>query len=277
MKVDNPNPNASQNVSQGQTDNAPKKTEGGKDEKKFESLMEGEGTEGKSQTSGNVALLGTAIKGIKNFQGGGSEGSGQEEGEGQHPTMSDKTFRSILDNALSKELDKNAKDGSDQSAQNTGIPIASFVEPAAPKVPADQAVKPAMNIAEIEKMVDRVLVGVNSTGEPEFRIDMHTKELGDLNIKVTRTDQGLQIQMNCVTDKAGQQLSNNMQALQQALTQKGLQVNNVELLVQNQPIPVNSMSDSTSRTGVDRVNRKDSLNKVKGEKVNPPQGRGPKR
>jgi flagellar hook-length control protein FliK len=273
MKVDNPNPNVSN--SQTESTGTPKKTEGGKDAKKFESLMEGEGTEGKTKTSN--AVLQSAIKGIRNFQGEGSQG-GQQEGDGQHSTLSDKSFRNILDSALDKELKKNLQGGSDQSAQNSGIPIASLIEPAAPKVPVTQPVHPALNVAEIEKMVDRVLVGVNSTGEPEFRVDLHTPELGDLNIKVTRTEEGLQIQLNTVTDKAGQQLGENMQALQQALTQKGLQVNMMEILVQNQPIPVNQMVDQNSRGSfADRVHRKDQAAKVKGERIIPSQGRGGKK
>jgi len=157
------------------------------------------------------------------------------------------------------------------------LPISAYLEPPAHPKEIQTAGQPLLQIAEIEKIVENVFVGVNASGDPEFKLDMNLRELGAVNVKVTRTGEGLVIHFNTETEKAGLQLGQNLQTLQAALAQKGLAVYNLQLSIQNQPIPLNEFVEAIRPVPDSRVSRRDaSARTERGRKdrtVPPPKGR----
>lgn len=157
------------------------------------------------------------------------------------------------------------------------LPVSAYLEPPAPPKELDASGRSVLQIAEIEKIVDNVFVGVNASGDPEFKLDMNLRELGNLQVKVTRTPDGLVIHFNTETEKAGLQLGQNLQTLQATLVQKGLQLNNVQLTVQNQPVPMNEFVQAVRSTPDSRLSRREPQSKTerarKDRPAPPPKGR----
>jgi flagellar hook-length control protein FliK len=184
-------------------------------------------------------------------------------GEQKEGPVAGKAFKSLLD----QHQDTSADDGCKPGAGYEGLPLSAYLEPAAPTKPVETVQHAGLQVHEIEKMVDRVLVGVNATGEPEMRMDVHLDSLGPLNIQVTRGEEGLKIHFNAQTENAGIQLGQNLAALQQTLSAKGLQVADIQLLVANEPLAMNSLIDQPKAGSTDRVLRKDRAQKATAEKL----------
>lgn len=123
-----------------------------------------------------------------------------------------------------------------------------------------------LQIPHIEKIVDRILTGINASGNPEVKVDMQLPDLGKLNVNITRADVGLMIQVNAENEKAGLQLSQNMQALYVALSEKALNISNIQIMIQNQPIPLSELIDQFRPNSDQRVHRKDSSSKASEKK-----------
>lgn len=190
-----------------------------------------------------------------------------EVSEKSSTSVSGKMFKGVLD----KQQNQSEIGGGTPGSQ--GMPLAAYLEPGAPKAVEDVQ-HAGMNVQDIEKLVDRVLVGVNEVGDPQFKMDMHMDKLGPLNIEITRTAEGLQIKLNAETEKTGLQLGQNLATLQETLTQKGLQVQNIQLLVGNEPIAVNQLIDSPKTGFQERIHRKDRVQKTATEKPSKPAPRG---
>src|SRR5262249_41258771 len=123
----------SQQVGQG-SDNQQNKVTDQKGSKNFDALIQ-EGTEG-SHAGSQTALEGKAVKTVNRFLGEGSQNSGKESGEAnQLRTLSPKSFRSVLDNELSKNQNQSSKPGEDANlaSQGQGMPLHTFVEPPSAK------------------------------------------------------------------------------------------------------------------------------------------------
>ncbi len=159
------------------------------------------------------------------------------------------------------------------------LPLSTYLE-AVGKPPEIQPppVQGGLNIAHIEKLVDQMLVGVNATGDPEIKLSLHVPELGQLQVKITRGEDGLSIHLNSDSEKAGVQLGQNMTVLQSTLAQRGLQVQNIELLVQNQPVPLSEFVEAVRPAFDAKTLRKDPTTKVsrEGKKDRPGTGPPPK-
>lgn len=224
-----------------------------KAEKAFESLLEGSAPGGK----GGPLAHGKGMKGPIPLQGEEMPETVAKNGD------SGKTFKNVLE-----KQDRSDIGGGTPGSQ--GLPLTAYLEPASQPKNVEAIQHAGMNIQEIEKLVDHVLVGVNETGEPQFKLDMHLDNLGPLNIQITRTEQGLQIHFNAETDKAGLQLGQNLPMLQQALAQKGLQVSNIQLLVGNEPLAMNQLIDSPRAGSAERVHRKDRAQKTATDKPSKP-------
>ena len=153
-------------------------------------------------------------------------------------------------------------DSQNPSAQN--LPLSAYF-PQDAKVANVQQVAPAgeVQIPEIEKIVDRIMTGINATGNPEVKVDLHLPELGQLNVNITRGDAGaLTIQLNAETEQFGQRLGENMQALYTALTQKALSISNIQIMIQNQPMPLSELIETYRPNAESRVFRKDSTSRT---------------
>ncbi len=189
------------------------------------------------------------------------------KGSGEAESKSHKTTKNILrDQEVKRE-----------PLGSQALPVSAYLEPPAPPKELDASGQPALQIAEIEKIVDNVFVGVNASGDPEFKLDMNLRELGNLQVKVTRTPEGLVIHFNTETEKAGLQLGQNLQALQTTLAQKGLQLNNLQLTIQNQPVPMNEFVQAARSAPDSRWSRREPQSKTerarKDKPAPPPKGR----
>ncbi len=186
---------------------------------------------------------------------------------GEMESKSPKTIKNVL----------REPEGKREPLGSEALPVSAYLEPPSPPKEVDASGRQVLQIAEIEKIVENVFVGVNASGDPEFKLDMNLRELGAVQVKVTRTPDGLVIHFNTETEKAGLQLGQNLQTLQSALVQKGLQLNNVQLTIQNQPVPMNEFVQTVRSIPDSRLSRRESQTKTerarKDRPAPPPRGR----
>jgi flagellar hook-length control protein FliK len=79
-----------------------------------------------------------------------------------------------------------------------------------------------LNIKEIESIVDRVSVGVNDKGHPEFKFELKTEKMGSLELKISAEQDQIRIDF-AVHDAATQDLlEKNLGELSNRLRDRGL-------------------------------------------------------
>jgi flagellar hook-length control protein FliK len=90
---------------------------------------------------------------------------------------------------------------------------------------------------------------VNASGQPEFNLNLNLSELGDMNVRIIRVENGIAVLFNSQTEKGALQLGQNLSSLQTALEQKGLVVQNIQMMVQNQVVPLQQLIPQTRFCG----------------------------
>jgi flagellar hook-length control protein FliK len=82
--------------------------------------------------------------------------------------------------------------------------------------------RPGLNIDEIQSIVKKVEVAVNEKGAPEFRFELQTKNLGNLDLKVSTEDNKVNIEFATQDVRTQEVLRENLKELSEMLQQKGL-------------------------------------------------------
>jgi flagellar hook-length control protein FliK len=95
-----------------------------------------------------------------------------------------------------------------------------------PKVDATVAAqatqRPGLNINEIQSIVKRCELAHNDKGKPEFRFELETKNLGNINLKVSTENEKVRIEFATEDIHAQEVLKENLKELSEMLQQKGL-------------------------------------------------------
>jgi flagellar hook-length control protein FliK len=102
------------------------------------------------------------------------------------------------------------------------------------KAEVQKAGGPALNIREIESIVQKVQVGINEKGLPEMNFELMTDKLGPLNLKISSENE--KIRINFVTQDASAQaeLERGLKDLSQLLGQKGLNLSETNVMTRDQ-------------------------------------------
>ena len=82
--------------------------------------------------------------------------------------------------------------------------------------------RPGLNINEIQSIVNRVELGANDKGHPEFRFELQTKNLGNLDLKVSTEGDKVSIEIATQDVRAQEAIKENLKELTEMLNQKGL-------------------------------------------------------
>lgn len=82
--------------------------------------------------------------------------------------------------------------------------------------------RPGLNINEIQSIVRRCELAVNDKGKPEFRFELETKHLGNINLKVTTENEKVRIEFATQDVQTQEVLKENLKELSEMLQQKGL-------------------------------------------------------
>ena len=94
------------------------------------------------------------------------------------------------------------------------------------KVDAASAAKgtqrPGLNINEIQSIVRRCELAVNDKGKPEFRFELETKHLGNIDLKVSTDNERVRIEFATQDVQTQEVLKENLKELGEMLQQKGM-------------------------------------------------------
>jgi Flagellar hook-length control protein FliK len=82
--------------------------------------------------------------------------------------------------------------------------------------------RPGLNINEIQSIVRRCELAVNDKGKPEFRFELETKHLGNIDLKVTTENERVRIEFATQDVQTQEVLKENLKELSEMLQQKGL-------------------------------------------------------
>jgi flagellar hook-length control protein FliK len=93
---------------------------------------------------------------------------------------------------------------------------------------------PALNIKEIESIVQKVQVGINEKGLPEMNFELQTDKLGALNLKVSTENDKINIQFVTQDTAAQAELQKGLTELSQLLGQRGLNLAETNVMTRDQ-------------------------------------------
>jgi len=93
---------------------------------------------------------------------------------------------------------------------------------------------PALNIKEIESIVQKVQVGMNEKGLPEMNFELMTDKLGPLNLKISSENEKIKIQFVTEDASAQAELQKGINDLSQLLGQRGLNLSETNVMTKDQ-------------------------------------------
>lgn len=123
---------------------------------------------------------------------------------------------------------------------------------------------PALNIKEIESIVQKVQVGMNEKGLPEMNFELLTDKLGPLNLKISSENEKIKIQFVTQDTAAQAELEKGIKDLSQLLGQKGLNLSETNVMTRDQQSQQQQQDsgrgDSKERDAVEKTRAKKRLN-----------------
>jgi flagellar hook-length control protein FliK len=102
------------------------------------------------------------------------------------------------------------------------------------KAEVQKAHGPALNIKEIESIVQKVQVGMNEKGLPEMNFELLTDKLGPLNLKISSENEKIKIQFVTQDASAQAELQKGINELSQLLGQRGLNLSETNVMTRDQ-------------------------------------------
>ncbi|MCI0442491.1 flagellar hook-length control protein FliK [bacterium] len=87
---------------------------------------------------------------------------------------------------------------------------------------AKETQRPGLNINEIQSIVRRCELAVNDKGKPEFRFELETKHLGNIDLKVSTENEKVRIEFATQDVQTQEVLKENLKELGEMLQQKGM-------------------------------------------------------
>ena len=179
----------------------------------------------------------------KMFGKGLQKGPKLQKGQGEHQPLthagrkpvSAKSGKEDLQEGALKKEDFSKKLKEKEELKEFSVPNMNMA-PATiqPKVEVQKTQAPALNIREIESIVQKVQVGVNEKGLPEMNFEIMTDKLGALNLKVSSENEKINIQFVTQDASAQVELQKGMNELSQLLGQRGLNLAETNVMTRDQ-------------------------------------------
>lgn len=181
-----------------------------KGEKPFSPLTSKASYGKKSATDDKDALRG---------EGKGEKGGTRSTVERDYSRIEGRGKKSHGDEELGKEKDNSVDAAQLQANQQMQLQNQARINATA----ATQATqRPGLNINEIQSIVKRCELAHNDKGKPEFRFELETKNLGNINLKVSTENEKVRIEFATEDIHAQEVLKENLKELGEMLQQKGL-------------------------------------------------------
>ena len=166
-----------------------------------------------------------------------------QKGQGEHQPLtqagrkpiSSKSGKDDLQEGVLKKEDFSKKLKEKEELKEFSVPNMN-VQPATiqPKAEVQKTQGPALNIREIESIVQKVQVGVNEKGLPEMNFEIMTDKLGALNLKVSSENEKINIQFVTQDASAQVELQKGLNELSQLLGQRGLNLAETNVMTRDQ-------------------------------------------
>jgi flagellar hook-length control protein FliK len=142
----------------------------------------------------------------------------------------------LQDGILKKKEEFGKKGPKEEDLKEFTVPTHLMMGPAPVqgKAEMEKVQGPALNIREIESIVQKVEVGMNEKGLPEMNFELMTDKLGALNLKVSTENEKISIQFVTQDAAAQAELEKGMTDLSQLLGQRGLNLAETNVMTRDQ-------------------------------------------
>jgi flagellar hook-length control protein FliK len=216
------------------TSQQPPKTDSKPPQKEFKKVLDD-----KAEPRGKAPTHGKMTKG----------GPGKHEGPGSKTehmplTTAGRKPISAKDDAddagemgFSKKHEKPVKKETKEDLKEFSVPTTMMMGPSTVHGKSDiqKAHGPsALNIREIESIVQKAQVGINEKGLPEMNFELLTDKLGPLTLKISSDQDKVKIQFVTQDAAAQNELQKGMNELSQLLGQRGLNLSETNVMTKDQ-------------------------------------------
>jgi flagellar hook-length control protein FliK len=237
------------------TDNKTTSKPDSKPQKEFKEVLDSE-----SPKPPRGKMLGKGLQKGPKLQKGQSEHQPLTHA-GRKPISSKSGKDDLPEGALKKE-DFSKKLKEKEELKEFSVPNMN-VAPATiqPKVEVQKTQGPALNIREIESIVQKVQVGVNEKGLPEMNFEIMTDKLGALNLKVSSENEKINIQFVTQDVSAQAELQKGLNELSQLLGQRGLNLAETNVMTRDQQSQQQSQGGRDSESSFQKETTKSRARK----------------
>lgn len=133
-----------------------------------------------------------------------------------------------------EETKKSIKEKEDLKEFSVPTTVMMGPAPIQAKAEVQKTQGPALNIREIESIVQKVQVGMNEKGLPEMNFELMTDKLGALTLKVSSENEKVNIQFVTQDAAAQTELQKGLNELSQLLGQRGLNLAETNVMTRDQ-------------------------------------------
>lgn len=213
------------------TDKAANKTDS-KPHKDFKEVLNSENSK-TPQSKGKFPK--TSLKSHQPLKGEGEQ-QNQPLAAGRKPVSSKPGKQDQEEGVLKKEDFSKKPDKENLDLKEFTVPTHVMMGPAPIQAKAEiqKTQGPALNIREIESIVQKVQVGMNEKGLPEMNFELMTDKLGALGLKVSSENEKISIQFVAQDSAAQAELQKGLTDLSQLLGQRGLNLAESNVMTRDQ-------------------------------------------
>ncbi len=224
-------------VSQSKTPDKEKpRTESKSSDKEFKKVLDKEGKPPAPPPKGKYPVFERALpKSVKQQKGTAQEQPSAMQGKEEKKLGV--TDRGPREPVSSKEdlLKKKSKEQDD--LKEFSVPTHLMMGPAPihkqTEIQKSSAAAAALNIREIEQIVQKVQVGINEKGLPEMNFELMTDKLGALNLKVSSENDKINIEFVTQDAAAQAELQKGIKELSQLLGERGLNLSETNVMTRD--------------------------------------------
>ena len=210
----------------------PPKTDSKPPQKEFKKVLDGQ-AEPRGKSVGQGKMKGGLLK---------QEGPGAKTehmpltSAGRKPVTAKHDADDAGEKAFSKKQEKPKKE-SKEEFKPFSVPTTMMMGPSTVhgKAEVQKTHAPsALNIREIESIVQKAQVGINEKGLPEMNFELITDKLGPLTLKISSDQDKVKIQFVTQDAAAQNELQKGMNELSQLLGQRGLNLSETNVMTRDQ-------------------------------------------
>jgi flagellar hook-length control protein FliK len=115
--------------------------------------------------------------------------------------------------------------------------------------------------------ITRQMDGLIQSGRNSIRIQLNPQDLGQIDLKITSTHQGVGVTMIAENNATGKLLENQMNQLRQTLTDAGIQIANLHIGTQSNPHSFQGSAQPQSFKSSAYLGRETSIPQVENERI----------